>query len=55
MIYQVEVSEVADAEVTEAYTWIYQFSPTRADRWFRGLFASLLSLSEFPFRCPLAA
>jgi plasmid stabilization system protein ParE len=43
---------LADAE--EAFLWIQQESPSKADEWYNGLVDAILSLENFPNRCLLA-
>ena len=54
MAYRVEVTEIAAAEIDFAYSWLKERSPTAAERWYRGLMASLASLREHPQRCTQA-
>jgi plasmid stabilization system protein ParE len=54
MIYELSHSDVAVMEIEEVFLWIFARDPTRAFTWQQGLDRSLLSLSEFPERCPLA-
>jgi plasmid stabilization system protein ParE len=51
MAYRVEVTEIAAAEIDSAYLWLRQRSPGAAERWYRGLMASLATLRENPRRC----
>ncbi len=55
MAYRVEIAPAALRDIEEAYLWLREHSPTRADRWFNGLVAEIYTLEEFPTRCPLAA
>jgi plasmid stabilization system protein ParE len=52
MEYQVEVTEIAAAEVDNAYEWIKERAPQAAERWYDGLMAALSSLKQNPTRCP---
>jgi len=51
MDYEVEVTEVAAAEIDSAYEWIKERAPDAAERWYSGLMAALSSLREHPRRC----
>jgi plasmid stabilization system protein ParE len=52
--YEVVVQPVAEAELEEAYRYIWKDSPERAARWRRRVLAKAESLSRLPQRCPLA-
>ena len=54
MIYRIDISEAAEAEIDAAYLWISRRSPDWAGRWHMGLLQAIESLSEMPGRCPLA-
>ena len=54
MKYRVEITAEAEAEIKEAYLWIFRDSPANAARWRRGLLEAVRSLSQQPTRCPLA-
>ena len=54
MEFLVEIAEPAEKDIEEAYLWIYEQSPSRADKWYRGLCKVIFSLSELPKRCPIA-
>ena len=54
MEYLVEITETAEEDIESAYLWIYDDSPARADRWYRGLCRAIFSLRELPRRCPIA-
>lgn len=51
MAYRVEVTEIAAAEIDQAYSWLKDRSPSAAERWYLGLMASLALLREHPRRC----
>lgn len=54
MRYEVVVQPVAEAELEEAYRYIWKDSPERAMRWRTRLLVKAESLSRWPERCPLA-
>lgn len=54
MVFRVELSPEADAELERAYLWIREQSPSGAERWYNGPIESLRSLADRPKRCPLA-
>ena len=51
MAYRVEITEIAAAEIDNAYVWLRERSPEAAERWYRGLIATLETLRENPRRC----
>ena len=54
MIFQVELTPIAESQIEKAYCWYRERNPDFADRWFRGLMNSIATLQEKPRRCPLA-
>ena len=54
MVLRVDISPSALADAEEAFLWIQQESPSKADEWYNGLVDAILSLENFPNRCPLA-
>ncbi len=54
MTFQVEISPSALADAEESFLWIQQESSAKADEWYNGLVEAILSLENFPNRCPLA-
>jgi plasmid stabilization system protein ParE len=54
MPYRVDITDVAYAEVAQAFAWLARRSAAAAERWRQGLFGVIDSLSELPERCPLA-
>ena len=54
MRYEVVVQPAAEAELEEAYRYIWKDAPERAARWRKGLLRRAESLSRWPERCPLA-
>ena len=51
MEYKVEITEIAAAEIDNAYLWLRERSPATAERWYQGLMASLATLRQNPRRC----
>ena len=54
MTYRVIIQPEAEAELDAAYRWIYEQAPHAASQWFAGIVEAILSLEQFPQRCPLA-
>jgi plasmid stabilization system protein ParE len=54
MVFQVEITPVAEAQIEQAYRWYRERNPGFADRWFRGLMNAIATLQENPQRCALA-
>jgi plasmid stabilization system protein ParE len=54
MIYEVRITEQAEAEAELAYQWIAKEAPEAAIAWFNGLVEVVESLESLPERCPLA-
>ena len=54
MVYEVELTPRATADVDEAVSYLRQFAPEAARRWLDGLMAAVLSLEEMPLRCAFA-
>jgi plasmid stabilization system protein ParE len=55
MAFRVEISPSALADVEEAFLYIQQDFPLKAEEWYDGLVNAILSLEKFPNRCPLAS
>jgi plasmid stabilization system protein ParE len=54
MAYQIEISPTAVADIESIFLWLKENSPERAYRWVRGCYEIMLTLENFPRRCPLA-
>jgi plasmid stabilization system protein ParE len=54
MVFQVEITPVAEAQIEQAYHWYRERNPEFADSWFRGLMNAIATLQEKPQRCALA-
>jgi plasmid stabilization system protein ParE len=54
MAYQIEISPTAVADIESIFLWLKEDSPERAYRWVRGCYEIMLTLENFPRRCPLA-
>ena len=54
MVYRVEVTKNAEAELEELYRWVVQRAPNQGVAWFNSLEKTILSLDRYPERCPLA-
>ena len=46
---------VAKAKANARQDWIADFSPERAEKWYRGLFQKIETLKLHPKRCPIAS
>jgi hypothetical protein len=44
MIFQVELTAVAEAQIEQAYQWFRDRNPQYADQWFRGLMNIIATL-----------
>ena len=55
MLFRIEVTRSAEADIDAAYLWIFEQSPEHADRWVRGLYQTIFTLKELPARCPVAS
>ena len=53
-VYQIEVSEPAEAEIDNAYHYLLLRSPQAATRLRDGFAKAIQSLSQMPSRCPFA-
>jgi plasmid stabilization system protein ParE len=47
MEFLIEIAEPAEKDIDDEYLWHFEESPSRADKWFRGLFRAYLDPSEF--------
>ena len=54
MTYRIVLHPKAEAELEEAYRFIFDDSPENAARWRRSLLKKAKTLKSFPERCPLA-
>jgi plasmid stabilization system protein ParE len=54
MVFQVEITPVAAAQIDRAYRWYREQNPDFADLWFRGLMNTVATLQKQPQRCGLA-
>jgi len=54
MVFQVEITPIAEAQIEDAYKWYRERNPEFADRWFRGLMNAISTLQDKPRRCVLA-
>ncbi|NJO43500.1 MAG: type II toxin-antitoxin system RelE/ParE family toxin [Cyanobacteria bacterium RU_5_0] len=54
MVFQVEITPLAEAPIEQAYRWHREHNPDFADRWFRSLMNAIATLHEKPQRCALA-
>ena len=54
MVFQVEITPTATAQIEKAYRWYRVYNAEFADRWFRGLMNAIATLQEKPTRCALA-
>lgn len=54
MTYRIEISPTAKADVENIFLWMKDYSVDQAHRWVRGCYEIMLTLENFPNRCPLA-
>ena len=54
MKYRVVIQPDAEAEVEEAFSYIFARSPDHAVPWLRGLYKAVETLEQFPSRCGIA-
>jgi len=54
MAYRIEISPTAMADVEGIFLWMKNYSVDQAHRWVRGCYEIMLTLENFPNRCPLA-
>lgn len=54
MVYRIQLSPTAMADVGDAYTWIQGQSPEAAVLWFSAIQQEMRSLAEIPARCSVA-
>ena len=54
MSYLVLIQPPATRDLASAYHWIARRSPDRAESWVGGAIEAILTLKDFPDRCPLA-
>jgi plasmid stabilization system protein ParE len=52
--YSVIIQPPATAEIEDAYLFIHQYSPARAEKWVNELATAIATLETLPFRCPIA-
>lgn len=55
MAFRVEISPSALADAQEAFLYIQKDSSLNAEEWYDGLVNAILSLENFPNRCPIAS
>jgi|SRR5688572_15074936 toxin ParE1/3/4 len=54
MAYRVEIARNAEAALEELYLWVVARAPQQGAKWFNGLERAVLSLDQYPKRCPVA-
>jgi plasmid stabilization system protein ParE len=54
MVFLVEITPIAEAQIEQAYLWYRERNPEFADLWFRSLMNAIATLQEKPRRCALA-
>ena len=52
--YFIEIAEQAELDISNLYAWMEERDPVAAVRWAQGIKKAILSLSNFPARCPQA-
>ena len=54
MAYRVEIARRAESGLEELYLWVVEWAPQQGAKWFNGLERAVLSLAQYPKRCPIA-
>jgi toxin ParE1/3/4 len=54
MAYRVEIARRAECDLEELYLWVVERAPQQGAQWFNGLERAVLSLHQYPKRCPIA-
>jgi len=54
MTYTVLITDPAQEELDQAYTWLVEQTPQHGPSWHNGLVDAVLSLEANPARCPIA-
>lgn len=54
MAYRVEIARNTEAELEELFLWVVARAPQQGAKWFNGLERAVLSLDQYPKRCPVA-
>jgi plasmid stabilization system protein ParE len=54
MAYPVEISPTALSDIETTFLWLRERSPEMANQWVNGCSEAILSLDQFPERCPRA-
>jgi len=55
MAYRVKLTALAQADAYQAFEYIREDAPGRAQEWLNGLFQEIDTLEEMPRRCPVIA
>jgi len=54
MNYKVIIEPHAEKDIENAFYWIAEHSRSSAEKWYRNLMETIISLEKFPDRCPKA-
>ena len=54
MTYRIDISPTAVTDIEGHFLWLKGYSVDKAHRWVRGCYEMMLTLENFPNRCPLA-
>ena len=54
MAYQIKITTPAEDDIYSAFDRIKKLAPLVSEKWLRGIFKSIFTLSEMPDRCPIA-
>ena len=54
MAYQIKITAPAEDDIYSAFDRIKKVAPSVSEKWLRGIFKSIFTLTEMPDRCPMA-
>ncbi len=54
MAYQIKITAPAEDDIYSAFDRIKKLAPLVSEKWLRGIFNAIFTLSEMPDRCPMA-
>lgn len=54
MSYRVRIRVEAEQQITEGFRYLSERSPSAAEEWLADIMAAIVSLRDFPVRCPVA-
>lgn len=54
MAYQIKITTPAENDIYSAFDRVKKLAPSVSEKWLRGIFKSIFTLTEMPDRCPMA-